>query len=157
MSQKKTNHEPAPLDAEIRHATLVHAAPGRVYDALTTASSLDGWFTHGASVEPHPGGEIRFRWVNWGPDRVTDEDGGPVLEARRPERFVFQWRPDPSGSPTTVEIDICPVEGGTRVDLHEYCYQDTPRGRAALANCAAGWGEALTLMKFYVEHGLRYE
>ncbi len=78
MNPQKPNPEPMRLlDAEIRHATLVWAPPERVFDALTTASSLDGWFTHGASVEARPGSEIHFRWVNWGPDRVTDEDGGP--------------------------------------------------------------------------------
>src|SRR3990172_3918592 len=64
------------FDTEIRHSTLVRASPEQVYDAFTTAEGLDGWFTSGAEVDPRPGGEIRFRWVDWGPDRVTDEDGG---------------------------------------------------------------------------------
>jgi len=158
MNPTLPNHEPArPLEMDIRWSTLVRADPGRVYDALTTAGGLDNWFTHGASVDARPGGEIHFRWVNWGPDRTTAEDGGPVLEARRPERFVFHWSPDNPSYATTVEIDIYPIEGATRVDLHESGYQDTPSGRAALANCASGWGEALTLMKFYLEHGVRYE
>ncbi len=144
------------LDLEIRHASLIRVEVGKVYDALTTADGLDGWFTTGASVDARPGGEIRFRWVAWGPDRLTTEDGGLVLEARRPHRFVFQWQPDHPGYATSVEIDLQSVEGGTIVRLREYGYQDTPSGRAALANCATGWGEALTLLKFYVEHGVRY-
>jgi uncharacterized protein YndB with AHSA1/START domain len=144
------------LDAEIRHTTLVRASPERVYDALATGAGLDGWFTSGATVDPRPGGEIRFRWLEWGPEHVTDEDGGPVLEASRPERFVFQWYPDNPSYPTTVEVDFEPVEGGTLVRLVERGYRDTPSGRRACLNCAAGWGEALTLLKFHVEHGLRY-
>ncbi len=40
--------------------------------------------------------------------------------------------------------------------LREHGYHDTQSGRAAFADCATGWGEALTLLRFYVEHGLRY-
>jgi uncharacterized protein YndB with AHSA1/START domain len=81
-------------DLEIKHATLVRADPERVYEAFTTANGLDAWFTDGSSVDPRPGGEIRFRWRNWGPDRVSGEDGGPVLEAEKPRRFAFQWYPE---------------------------------------------------------------
>ena len=144
------------FDTEIRHSTLVRASPEQVYDAFTTAEGLDGWFTSGAEVDPWPGGEIRFRWVDWGPDRFSGEDGGPVLEARRPERFVFQWFPDGPSYSTTVEVDFEPVAEGTVIRLREHGYQDTPSGRLACLNCAAGWGEALTLLKFFVEHGLRY-
>ncbi len=145
-----------PFDAAISHAVLVRALRERVYDAFTTAEGLDGWFTTGASVDARPGGEIRWRWVDWGPDRVTAEDGGPVLEARRPARFVFAWRPDHPGYATTVEVDFTQTDAGTVVRLREHGYRDTPSGRQAVLGCAAGWGEALTLLKFYVEHGLRY-
>jgi len=144
------------LDIQIEHSTFVRAAPEQVYDALTTSKGLDSWFTQGATVDLQPGGEIRFRWVEWGPDRVTAEDGGPVLEARRLERFVFQWYPDNPSYPTTVEVDFRPTAGGTIIRLREHGFQDTSSGRKALIDCAAGWGEALTLLKFYVEHGFRY-
>jgi uncharacterized protein YndB with AHSA1/START domain len=144
------------FDAEIRHATLVRASPERVYAAFTTAEGLDSWFTSGAKVDPQPGGEIRFHWNAWGPDQVTGEDGGPVLEARPPERFVFQWRPDSPDYFTTVEVNFEAVPEGTVVRLREHGYRDTPAGREAFANCAAGWGEALTLLKFFVEHQVSY-
>jgi hypothetical protein len=57
---------------------------------------------------------------------------------------------------TTVEIDFESAESGTIIRLREYGYQDTPSGLRAMLNCAAGWGEALTVWKFYVEHGIRY-
>ncbi len=148
--------QPSLLDLEIRQSTLVRARAERVYDAITTAAGLDGWFTSGASVDARPGGQIRFRWKDWGPDHVTAEDGGPVLEAKRPGRFVFQWHPDGPSYATTVEIDFDTVTNGTVVRLKEQGYHDTPSGRKALVGCATGWGEALTLLKFYVEHGVRY-
>ena len=57
---------------------------------------------------------------------------------------------------TSVEVDLERVPDGTVIRLREHGYQDTPSGRLACLNCAAGWGEALTLLKFFVEHGLRY-
>lgn len=144
------------IPAEIRCSTLVRAAPEQVYDGIATATGLDGWFTQGAEVDARPGGEIRFRWVEFGADRVTAEDGGPVLEARRPERFVFQWRSDTPDYATTVEINFRAVDGGTIIELSEHGYRDTPGGLRAMLNCAAGWGEALTLWKFFIEHGVRY-
>jgi uncharacterized protein YndB with AHSA1/START domain len=144
------------LNVEIRHSTIIRAAPERVFEASTTGEGLDGWFTTGADVDARPGGRIRFRWVDWGPDQFSGEDGGPVLESRRPERFVFQWFPDHPSYPTTVEVDFEAVSEGTAVHLREWGYQDTESGWRACLDCAAGWGEALTLLKFYVEHGLRY-
>ena len=143
-------------DLVIRHAVKIHAEAEQVYNAFTTPEGLDGWFTSGSQIDPRPGGSIHFRWVDWGPDRVSGEDGGPVLESERPNRFVFQWQPDQPSYYTTVEIDFEPVIDGTIVRLREYGYQDTPNGRKACLNCAAGWGEALTLLKFYVEHGIHY-
>ena len=144
------------LDMIIQHATLVRASPDKVYDALTQAEHLDGWFTVGAEVDPRPGGHIHFKWKEWGADKATSEDGGPVIEADRPKRFVFQWFPDSKEYSTTVEVDFENVEEGTIIRLKESGYHDTPRGKGALMACAVGWGEALTLLKYYVEHGLRY-
>jgi len=144
------------INDEIRYATFVRATPDRVYDAIATAQGLDGWFTVGATVDARPGGEIRFRWKEFGPDKVTGEDGGPILEAKRPERFVFQWHPDNASYATTVELNIEPTEGGTIIRLREFGYHDTASGLRAMLNCSAGWGEALTLWKYYVEHGIRY-
>jgi uncharacterized protein YndB with AHSA1/START domain len=144
------------LGMEIQHTVLVRTEPEVVYDALTTPEGLDGWFTTGAEVDLRPGGHIRFRWVDWGPDRINDHDGGPILKADRPREFVFQWHPYSEDAPTTVCIMFKPSQDGTVVILTETGYQDTPDGRAAFVNCATGWGEALTLLKFFVEHGIRY-
>jgi len=139
---------------DIRVSTLVRAPRERVYDACTRAEELDSWFTTGAEVDPHPGGEMVWRWVDWGPDGFTGEDRGPVLEARRPERYVFRWQATLGG--TTVEVDFEDHPEGTVVRLREHGHPDTSAGWAGFAECSAGWGEALTLLKFYVEHDVRY-
>jgi uncharacterized protein YndB with AHSA1/START domain len=139
---------------EIRVATLVRATRERVYDAFTRAEELDAWFTTGAEIDPKPGGEMVWRWVEWGPDRVMATDRGLVLEARRPERYVFGWQERLGG--TTVELDFEEHPDGTIVRLREHGYPDTAKGWAGFQDCSVGWGEALTLLKVWVEHGLRY-
>ena len=135
-------------------ATFVRAPRERVYDALTQAEHLDAWFTTGAEVDARPGGTMRWRWVGWGPDRVTEEDWGPVLEATRPERYVFRWQEQLVGRRSRSTSPTTPTERSIR--LREHGYPDTPAGWAGFSDCSTGWGEALTLLKFYVEHGLRY-
>lgn len=144
------------LDVAIEHKVLVRADRARVYDAFTTAAGLDGWFTVGSTVEARPGGTIHFRWQDWGPDRITAESSGPVREAERPTRFVFDWHGDNDSYYTTVAVDFTATEEGTVMLLRETGYEDTPGGRKSILGCATGWSEALTLLKFYVEHGLRY-
>ena len=101
----------------------MRAPQERVYDALTQAEQLDAWFTTGAGVDSRPGGEMHWRWVDWGPDQVTE---GRVREARRPERYVFEWQAALGG--TTVEIDFEEHAEGTVVRLRKHGYPDTPEG-----------------------------
>jgi uncharacterized protein YndB with AHSA1/START domain len=136
--------------------TLVRVAPERVFDALASDAGLNEWFTQGAELDPRPGGEIRFRWANYGLDRYTGEYPGKVLEWKRPQRYVYQWEADSRGYFTTVEIDFTPVAEGTVVHLVEVGYKDTPEGMQDLLNRVSGWAEVLTQMKFYLEHGVRY-
>lgn len=140
----------------IIHSTFINAEPEKVFDHLATAAGLDKWFTTGAQLDPGPGGEIRFRWIDWGPDRISGQDGGVILEYQRPHRLVFRWSPDQPDYATTVTLEFHPRNAGTVVRLSESGYQNTPAGLRSMLDCAAGWGEALTLCKFYVEHGIRY-
>jgi uncharacterized protein YndB with AHSA1/START domain len=144
------------IDVEIKQTTLVRAKPEEVYDAIASADGINAWFTVGSEIDARPGGSLTLRWRDWGPDKYNTDSPGKVLEAKRGERFVFTWSSDKPDYVTTIEIDFEPVEEGTIVRLREHGYHDTPSGRAALLECAAGWGEALTLMKYYVEHGVTY-
>ncbi|MGE0884109.1 MAG: SRPBCC domain-containing protein [Blastocatellales bacterium] len=144
------------IDEKVRVTTLVRAEPERVYDAMTTVEGLNAWFTTSSQVDLRPGGSILFQWKDWGHSKYTGELGGPVLEARRPERFVYKWKVDTDDYLTTVEIDFERVKDGTIVRLVEYSYEDTPTGLKDMLARATGWGEVLTLLKFYVEHGVTY-
>ncbi len=141
------------FDTPILHKTLIKADRKKIYDAITTAKGLDGWFTKGSIVDRKPGGKIIFKWVDWGPDKVTNESEAPIVEVKIPERFVFKWWDDHY---TTVEMDFKETDEGTLVSLKEHGYEDSKEGHRRCLECAVGWGEALTLLKFYVEHGITY-
>jgi uncharacterized protein YndB with AHSA1/START domain len=141
---------------EVRFETIVRANREKVYDALATAEGLDGWFTVGTELESKPGGALIFRWKDWGVEKFTGEMRGTVVESRRPERFAFRWPVDSGAYQTTVTIDFQPHEEGCVVQLLEGIYDDDDAGTRDMLNRATGWAQALTLMKFWVEHGVTY-
>ena len=142
MPEKRLGHE-------VKQSVFIRASREKVYDAFATAEGLDGWFTRGSRVDPRPGGAILFRWVDWGAVKSINTDvAGRVIEAKRPERFVYEW--GEPGSESTVEIVLEQRDDGTLVRLREFGFRKIEN----LIDNAGGWGEALTLAKFWVEHGI---
>ncbi len=146
------------FDTEIIHTTIIKAPIEKVFDAITTSDGLDSWFTTGAKVDRKPGGEIYFRWEDQRSEVQGGiiEDGGPILEVIEPTHFAFQWHPDNPKYATNVHLLFKEIDEGTKVIVQEHGFYDTPEGRKAMIGCATGWGEALTLLKFYLEHGVTY-
>ncbi len=134
---------------------LVKADPDRVWRAIATAPGLDGWFTAGTVLDATPGGRLVFRWERWGPDAFTGTYEGTVLEADSPRRFSFRWPVDAKTYDTTVAIDLEARVDGTLVRLVEHGFEEGAAGLREMLNRSAGWGEALALMKLFVEHGVR--
>ena len=138
----------------IKQVTYISVPPSRVYDVLSSGEGWDAWFTSGTEIIAESGGAVRFRWRDFGPQHETIEDGGPVLKAIPNRELTFQW--SPGDSVTTVRIKLKRRGCGTLVELVESGYHMTTKGLEALVGCATGWGEALTLLKFYLEHGITY-
>lgn len=136
--------------AVVRHAIFIAADPERVWDGVATPEGLDAWFTTGARFSPEVGSPMEFRWDRWGPDRVTVTDTGLVVAAEPGRRWAFEWNSPPS----LVDMAFEPADGGTVVRLTEQGFEATEEALARMLDCAAGWGEALTLLKLYVEHGI---
>jgi uncharacterized protein YndB with AHSA1/START domain len=137
------------IKLEARQSVFVRATRERVYDAFATAEGLDGWFTRGSRIDARPGGALLFRWVDWGAEKdITADVPGRVIEAKRPDRLVFEW--GEPGSESTVEIIFEAREGGTLVKLREFGFRTVEN----VVENAGGWGEALTLAKFWLEHGI---
>lgn len=146
------------LDVEIKQRTLICADIETVYHNLTTAEGLNQWFTIESFVSDTPGGRIYFNWIskrnNITMGSIKDE--GIVLEIDPPSIFSFQWHPDGSHYATTVRFELEESPEGTIVQVTEHGFNNTKSGRRAFMGCATGWGEALTLLKFYTEYGLTY-
>ena len=144
------------LDVDIQLGTYIRAEPERVWQALTTPEGVNRWFTTGAEWTHEIGSPMRWHWENWGPYDITADSVGEILEVDPYSRFVFSWANGSGETPSTVTITLEAVDGGTKVELTDSGYPDTPAGRHALMDCSCGWGEALTLVKFFVEHGVTY-
>jgi uncharacterized protein YndB with AHSA1/START domain len=144
-----------PATLEVRRKTLIRAPRDAVYELFASAAGLDSWFTTGAELDARAKGQIIYRWKDWGADRISTEARGTVHRAERPSRFIFDWD---SGdlAPTTVEMLFTSNGEGTVMTLREFGFSDTPQGRLAVVREASGWGEAMTLAKFRIEHGVRY-
>ena len=136
----------------VEHATYIDAPIDRVFETLTTAEGWDVWFTDGTTLDAVPGGRIHLRWTSFGAERMTTEDGGPVLEVQQNHKFAFQWQPGRVA--TTVSFELEERGAGTLVRLRESGYSMDDVETAVY--CAAGWGEALTLLKFWLERGVTY-
>lgn len=142
---------------DINHKTYIKVPLEEVYKTVSTAQSWNAWFTDDTSlvINPDGTGEIRLRWTNFGSENVNMEDGGKILEAIPNKRFVFQWSPGEQS--TTVTFHFEPYKEGTLVVLNETGYTHSERDINACMECAAGWGEALTLLKIYLEHEIVFK
>jgi uncharacterized protein YndB with AHSA1/START domain len=138
----------------IKHQTFINAPPEAVYECLTTSDGWNAWFTSECEIDARAAGKIHLRWNNFGPNGITIEDGGPVLSATPNTELSFKW--SPGDSQTTVQFSIEPRGAGSVVRVNESGHTTSQADLAALIECAAGWGEALTLLKFYLEHKITY-
>ena len=78
----------------------------------------------------------------------------PIIDVTAPNKLVFQWK---SGdTPTTVKFNLEPLDNGTLVEVVETGYKNTEKDLYWMMQCSTGWGEALTLLKFYLEHNVVY-
>lgn len=144
------------FDKAIRHQCLIYERPERIYDTITSGAGWNAFFTSNTEVDPQPGGRIVFRWKDWGPQKYTVDAEGVVHHADRPGRFVFEWYPVGKDHPTVITFEIKAQDNATVVTVTEDGYPNTAEGRAMILECASGWGEALTLLKFFLEHGVTY-
>jgi uncharacterized protein YndB with AHSA1/START domain len=142
------------LKSQIKQRTYIAAPRETVYDTLTSADEWNKFFTTGMELDPKPGGVCSFAWKDWGPDKYTLKVPGKVIEAERPNLFSFQW--GSGGRETTIRVELTPHDNGTVLTLTEGGYRDTPEDLDMMLECASGWGEAVTLLKFYIEHGIVY-
>ena len=144
------------MTTPIKHSTYINVSPDVVYTAITTAKGWNAWFTTGMELDLRVAGVIHFKWLNFGPTQETIEDKGAIVEFENNKSFTFIWHPQGKENPTQVKFTLEPNGAGTNLKLQETGYLNTPQGHTVFNSCATGWGEAMTLLKFYLEKGFTY-
>lgn len=139
------------LVPDIQHSTLVRAAPDEVFALLSSGDGWDKWFTDGSSFEARVGSPVHLVWRGLGDDGGDITDAGEVKECEPGKRFAFTWSTPPSLVTFTTEEH----PHGTRLRVVETGLPQTRAGLDRFGECATGWGEALTLVRCYAEHGIR--
>jgi uncharacterized protein YndB with AHSA1/START domain len=142
------------IPEEVTHAVLIQTDLDSCYQALTTSQGLNAWFTLESSIALSPGGTLVFHWKDWGANHYSGGDFGSVVDFVPGEYFCFAWHPDQPDYSTRVEFFFEETRTGSIVRVRETGFADTPEGLRSMIQSAAGWGEALTLLKIYLEHGI---
>jgi uncharacterized protein YndB with AHSA1/START domain len=141
----------------ISYKTYIRRPIGEVFAAISTAEGWNAWFTTHCRLDLRPGGVFEPEWVAFGPDLINCKESGRVVEVDPPRRLVLQWTPVGPNDRTTIEFHLAEKFGGTVVQVSDSGYPvQSLQNQLVFVECACGWGEALTLLKFYLEHGVRY-
>ena len=145
-----TSFETIPV--EVQHSVSIQAEKNRIYHCISTVEGWNAWFTSAMSLDARPGGRIIFHWKNWGAEKISGGDHGELIDLIPDEKISFTWHPDQPDYTTTVELNITGSHSPYVVHVTEFGFADTLQGMHAMVRSAAGWGEALTLMKMYLEY-----
>jgi len=74
-------------------------------------------------------------------------------EEQSPSRLRAPWPSVGGAGPTSVELTLTPIPGGTRVELRHQGWEEGPAGQEAIAGHFAGWLQALAALGLLVEAG----
>ncbi|MFI1016665.1 SRPBCC domain-containing protein [Streptomyces sp. NPDC020965] len=139
------------LVPDIQHSTPVRATPDQVFALLSSGAGWDKWFTDGSTFDAVAGSPVHLVWRGLGSDGGDLTDDGEVKECVPGKRFAFTW-----GTPSSlVTFTTEEHPHGTRLQVVESGLPQTRAGLERFSECATGWGEALTLLRCYAEHGIR--
>ena len=144
---------PERFNHQLKQSIFIALPPEKVFDTVASADGWNAFFTTGMTLDPKVNGEMVWRWKDWGPNMYSVEVPAKVIEYERPNKFVFDWG---SKMVSRVTFKLEPKFGGTVLTITEGGYPNTPEGRDNILECACGWGEASALLKFYLEHGIKY-
>ena len=140
------------MSRDIRSATMVKAPRETVFRAVSTAEGWNSWFTTECELDPVAGGVFLPVWRDFGPDREHQSDVGRVVAIAPPTSITFEWTPVGPRHPTRFTFTLEDDPEGTIVRLVDEGYPDGNDDDVdAIIDCAAAWGEALTLLKFRLE------
>jgi uncharacterized protein YndB with AHSA1/START domain len=140
-----------PIPDRIERTIDLAQPPQRVWEALTSAEGLGGWFGNRATVDLRPGGTAYVEWDDEGHKATLT-----ISVVEPPVRFAWTWGIQglPATDPrrTYVEFTLAPRGGGTRLTVVESGFAQVPDellGTAYHGN-AGGWRKELAELAGYL-------
>lgn len=116
--------DPAPVECSV----TIEATPEVVFPYFTDPRKIVDWMGSRATLSPEPGGIYRVEC----PFEMTAR--GEFVEVDPPRRVVFTWGWEGEGGmigpgESTVEVELVPLEGATRVQLRHFKLEGTTAER----------------------------
>jgi uncharacterized protein YndB with AHSA1/START domain len=141
-----------PIPDRIERTIDLVQPPQRVWEALTSAEGLGGWFGNRATVDLRPGGTAYVEW--------DDEEGSKatltISVVEPPTRFAWTWGIQglPATDPrrTYVEFILRPSGGGTQLTVTESGFAQVPEDLldTAYQGNVEGWRKELAELADYL-------
>ena len=138
----------------IEREIVINAPQQRVWQVLTEAEQVSGWFGDATELDLRPGGAIVFTWSQHGSHH------GVVERVEPPRLFSYRWarpagEPVTEGNSTLVEFTLTPDGAGTRLRVVETGFaglrvSEEERGIAVKEN-TEGWIAELGELREYAE------
>ncbi len=142
-----------PIPDRIERTVELAHPPQRVWDALTSAEGLGGWFGNRATVDLRPGGAAQ---VEWDMDGKIHTAALTIIVVEPPARFAWTWGIEglPEGDPrrTYVEFTLAAAGAGTRLTVVESGFAQLPDDllETAYQGNVEGWQKELDELAAYL-------
>jgi uncharacterized protein YndB with AHSA1/START domain len=132
---------------DITQMITVHASPARVYEALTTAEAIRGWWTQNAFLDAKVGGTGVFDFSgHTAPTKVTIEALAPPV--RVAWKTLSSFHPEWLG--TTISFDLAPAGADTALVFNHRGFRHADNRFDLFTK---GWAHYLSSLKTYLETG----
>ena len=131
--------------AEIQHELKIKADPSAVFDALTTAEGLKGWYA--AEVENQNGG-----WTFTHTSKDHLKFAFEVTESESPSKVSWRCSEGPNQAKGTSTTYLLSDTGDGRT-LVELSHTEWPGSEGNYRKCNTFWGIMLYHLKQYLETG----
>jgi uncharacterized protein YndB with AHSA1/START domain len=143
-----------PIPDRIERTIELTHPPMQVWDALTSAEGLGGWFGDRATVDLRPGG---LAYVEWDHHDNSHKATLAIAVVEPPNRFAWTWSiqglPEADPRRTYVEFTLVPNGAGTRLTVVESGFAQVPDGLldTAYQGNVEGWRKELGHLVSYLD------
>lgn len=152
-----TTNQPAVIDRDafaVRRTIFIAADLERVWDAITKAEHIAGWFGTSAELDTLAvGAKGSVTWDDYGTFALLIEelDAPYVIAYRWSNHNTVAVDPLDPASSTVFRFTLEPVTGGTQLTVVETGFSTLPDPEASLKSNREGWTSELDELVAYVE------